>query len=111
MKLKNLHVEPAGAKAELEHSAGFAFPLRVFRPPSGKTFTRSQRLIDLVEGRSDSDSMQNVSQGFSLLVDYDDCVWRHYNDVIAITPASVVQGLSPFGRRTARTFPLGPPPQ
>jgi len=49
-KLKDLHVETAGAKAELEHSAGFAFPLRIVRPPGGKTFARGQRLIDIIRG-------------------------------------------------------------
>src|SRR6266545_895892 len=38
LKLKNLHVNTAGAKAELEHSADFAVPLRVGGPPAGKTF-------------------------------------------------------------------------
>ena len=48
MKLKNLHVETAGAEAELDHAADFAFPLRVARPPAGKTFDRGQCLIDVI---------------------------------------------------------------
>jgi hypothetical protein len=51
MKLKNLHVETAGLKAELEHSADFAFRLGVVRPPSGKTFARVQCLISVIQGR------------------------------------------------------------
>jgi hypothetical protein len=56
MKLKNLHVEITGPKAELEHSADFAFTSRVARPPGGKTFARGQCLIDIIQGRRfDSD--------------------------------------------------------
>jgi hypothetical protein len=51
MKLKDLHVETAALKAELEHSAYIAFPLRVGRPPGGKAFTRGQCLIGIVRGR------------------------------------------------------------
>ena len=45
MKLENLHVEAAAVKAELEHSADFAFPLYVVRPPAAKTFARGQCLM------------------------------------------------------------------
>jgi hypothetical protein len=48
IKLENLHVETAGAKAESEHSADFAFPLCVVRPPGGKAFKRGKRLIDII---------------------------------------------------------------
>src|SRR5216684_3985538 len=58
MKLKNLHVETAGRKAELEHSADFAFPLRVVRPPGGKALARGQCLIGIIQRRRlDSDSV------------------------------------------------------
>ena len=39
-----------GAKAELEYSADFAFPLRVVGPPGGKAFARGQCLIDFIRG-------------------------------------------------------------
>src|SRR5580704_14947895 len=56
IELENLHVETAVAKAELEHAAGLAFALRVGCPPSGKTFTRGQCLVNVVERRRlDSD--------------------------------------------------------
>jgi hypothetical protein len=62
MKLKNLHVEAAGVKAKLEHSADFAFPSCVVRPPAGKTFDRGQCLIDIILGRRfDSDFVQNIN--------------------------------------------------
>src|ERR1700733_7619723 len=61
MKLKNLHVESAVAKAEFKLATDFAFPLRVVRPRGGKTFVRGQCLIDIVQGRRfDSDFVQNV---------------------------------------------------
>src|SRR5262245_4921315 len=65
LKLEDLHVESAdlaavGAEAELDRSADLAFPLRVVRPPGGKTFTRGQCLVDFVRGRFDSNSMQNI---------------------------------------------------
>jgi hypothetical protein len=47
MKLENLHVETAGAKAKLQHAADFAFSLRVRRPPGGKIVARGQRLIGI----------------------------------------------------------------
>src|SRR6266478_2179366 len=62
LKLKNLHVDTAGHKAELDHSADFPrLPLRVACPPPGKTFDRGQRLIGIIQGRRfDSDFMQNI---------------------------------------------------
>jgi hypothetical protein len=49
IKLNNLDVDTAGAKAELNH----AFP---FRPPAGKTLKRGQCLIGISQGRRfDSD--------------------------------------------------------
>jgi hypothetical protein len=56
MKLKHLHVETAGTKAELKHAADFAFSLCVVRPPGGKAFDGSQCLIDIgLRRRFDSD--------------------------------------------------------
>src|SRR5262249_62046327 len=70
LKLENLHVEAAGAKAELEHAADLAFSSRVARPPAGKAFDRGQCLIDIVQRRRfDSDFMQDIRHiRFLLLV-------------------------------------------
>jgi hypothetical protein len=70
MKLENLHVDTAGAKAELEHSADSAFPLRVVRPPAAKTFARGQCLVGIIQGRRfDSNSVQDIHHiPFLLLV-------------------------------------------
>jgi hypothetical protein len=46
IKLNNLDVDTAGAKAELNH----AFPLRGVRPPAGKTLKRGQCLIGISQG-------------------------------------------------------------
>src|ERR1700677_3475178 len=51
IKLKDLHVEAAGAKAESEHATDVAFAFRGGRPPRGKTFDRGQCLKDTVAGR------------------------------------------------------------
>src|SRR5713226_9517283 len=51
IKLKNLHVDTAGAKAELNNPADYAFASRVGRPPAGKTLTRGQCLIGIIWGR------------------------------------------------------------
>ena len=48
LELENLHVEAAGAKAELEHSADVAVAFRVVGPSGGKAFTRGQRLIGFI---------------------------------------------------------------
>src|SRR4029077_5096879 len=61
LSLQDLHVETAGAKAELDHAADLAFPLRVDGPPRGKTFERGQCLVDIIQGtRFDSDFVQNI---------------------------------------------------
>ena len=61
LKLENLHVETTAVKAELEHSADLAFPLRIVRPPGGKAFTRGQCLIDFIQRRLfDSDFVQYI---------------------------------------------------
>src|SRR6266853_3704403 len=62
LKLKNLHVDTAGHKAELDHSADFPrLPLRVGRPPSGKTFEPGQCFIDIIQGRRfDPDFIYNI---------------------------------------------------
>src|SRR5258708_3849922 len=61
LKLETLKVKTAGIKAELEHAADLALPLRVGRPPRGKTFDRGQGPVDITRGRRlDSDFMQNI---------------------------------------------------
>ena len=61
LKLENLHVETTAVKAELEHSADLAFPLRIVRPPGGKAFTLGQCLIDFIQRRRfDSDFVQYI---------------------------------------------------
>jgi hypothetical protein len=60
MKLENLHVETARRKAELEHAADLTLPLRVVRPPTGETFASGQCRVHFIQGRLDSNSMQNI---------------------------------------------------
>src|ERR1700677_3711771 len=70
IKLKDLHVEAAGAKAKPEYATDVAFAFRGGRPPRGKTFDRGQCLKDTVEGRRfNSDLVQNIGHiRFLLLV-------------------------------------------
>src|SRR5437016_5145957 len=56
LKLENLHVDPAGAKAELDHAADLAVPLCGGGPPAGKTIEHGQCLVGIILGRRfDSD--------------------------------------------------------
>ena len=59
IELDHLHIETAkGSKAEFDHSADFAFPLRVVGPPPGKTFYCGQCLVGVTWGRRfESDSV------------------------------------------------------
>src|SRR6266850_14752 len=49
IKLKNLHIDTAGAKAEFNNPADLAFASRVGRPPAGKTIEHGQCLIGTIQ--------------------------------------------------------------
>src|ERR1700722_6778936 len=57
----DLHVETAGAEAELQLAADLAFAARGSGPPARQAVNRGQCVVDTVERcRFDSDLMQNV---------------------------------------------------
>jgi hypothetical protein len=80
-KIDDLHLEAAEKLAvfmeqEFDRAAEFAFALRVVGPPSGQTVSRGERLVNLIDGRFDTDSMQNIEHTISpfTLIEDDDVV-------------------------------------
>src|SRR5688500_15325788 len=62
LKLEHLHLEAAnvvaaGAEAELQGPADFAFSLRVGSPPTGQAFTGGHGFVHLVKGCLHTDSV------------------------------------------------------
>ncbi|MDT4888902.1 hypothetical protein FQZ97_1255300 [compost metagenome] len=74
LEFQDLHVDGAelgaiGGEAKGDHAAHLALPLRVGRPPAGQAFARAQRFVDLIRGRLDADSVQDIHHDCSLRVD------------------------------------------